>query len=135
MYEVRYTPEKIKAVMEAIQNKGWVILRDEKITTNTAGIEDVMNAEQYKNWIETQRPREFILNGIWYYGTDKTIMRIEPWREKIKNQKKLLQKTEDQKPNQKRINEIKNQIRKNLPPPPLYFSKKKSILKKSISNK
>lgn len=80
MYEVRYTPEKIKAVMEAIESKGWIILREEKIHTNSTGIEDVMTPEQYDNWIETQRPKQYIKNGIWYWGKDKSVMRVEAWK-------------------------------------------------------
>lgn len=118
MYEVRYTPEKIKAVMEAIESKGWIIIREEKIQTNSTGIEDVMTEEQYMNWIETQRPKQYIRKGIWYYGKDKTQMRVEAWRKLELDAEKKLSLSPAEKPlspeKLKKIEEIKENIRRNL---------------------
>jgi hypothetical protein len=40
----------------------------------------VFTPEQYENWIETQRPKQYIKNGVWYEGKTKHEMRVEDWK-------------------------------------------------------
>jgi len=114
MYEVKYTPEKIKAVMSAIQDKGWIVIREEAIQTNSSGIEDVMTEAQYDNWVETQRPKQFVRNGIWYHGKDKTKMRVEAWKQHQLDADKKVSLPPQEKPltlaQQKNIAEIRANI-------------------------
>jgi hypothetical protein len=114
MYEVKYTSEKIKAVMEAIQNKGWIMIREEQIQTNSSGIEDVMTEDQYLNWIETQRPKQFVRKGIWYYGKDKTVMRVEKWKQAQIDAEKKTSLPPAEKPLTKAQQENIKKIRENI---------------------
>lgn len=91
IFEVPYTEQKIKTAFDLWAKKGLIIFQGLGAGINGADVTKILDADQYKNYVDTAQPRLFIRNGVWYDGKYREQVRIEPWRQlEIDNAQKKL---------------------------------------------
>lgn len=76
--------------MAAWSEKGIAALKDCGVVLNGSDISKVLDENQYKNYVLTVRPREYIRNGTWYDGRDRGFLRHEPWKQAEVDEKEQL---------------------------------------------
>lgn len=87
IFEIPYTPERIKSAFETWQKKGILLFKDKQAGINGADVTKIIGEDEYENYIDSTKPKLFVRNGIW---RDRGgIVRIEPWRQKEIDAKKL----------------------------------------------
>lgn len=116
IFEIPYTPKKIKTAFDTWQKKGILVFKEKGAGINGADITKIISDEEYENYIDSVKPRLYVRNGAW---RDRTgIIRLEPWRQAEIDAKKLpepkeLQLTPEQiKANKKRLAKIRGDINK-----------------------
>lgn len=80
IFEITYTQQKIASAFKTWQKKGILIFSDKQAGINGADITKIIGDDEYENYIDSVKPKLYVLNGAW---RDRTgIVRIEPWRQK-----------------------------------------------------
>lgn len=112
IFEIEYTVERISAFADAMREKGIITIKNTGFVLNGSDISKILDSEQYKNYISSVRPRQWIIGGTW---RDKEgVIRHENWKQLQIEEKKQLQLkpadvelSDEQK---KRIDEIKSDL-------------------------
>ena len=89
-----------RRVIEEWQRGGLIFikLQGQEVPTgiNAADISNILTDETYRNYINTARPKQYILDGIWYDSKEHREIRLEAWKqqERLDSQQKALQAPE-----------------------------------------
>lgn len=105
IFEIEFTPERFSSSFEQWQKGGLLVFPSLGAGINAADIKNILNAEQYENYISSVKPKEYIKNGTWRDGKEHGVVRHEPWKqievdkEEEERNKYLLPETEGEREN------------------------------------
>ena len=121
--EVPFNEEHYKAAMGEQVKKGIIVVKPRghtiPISVNSVDVKNVMTEEMYRTYIDSVKPRQYLMNGYWRDGKENQVIRIESWKQKeIDDQNKIGDGKEDRPATpeeEKNIAKIKKEIRKSFP--------------------
>lgn len=120
--EIPYSPEAYEATFKEWIAGGRLIVRakgrEMPQGINAVDVSKIANEEDYQAYINSSRPKLYIRDGIWYDAKESRPVRYEKWKQaEIDSRKKIAEKPEapltpeQLARNQKKIAEIKEQLR------------------------
>jgi hypothetical protein len=84
IFEFAYTLERLMAATSAMTNKGVFTVQGSGAILNGSYMKKVLDDGQYDNYLSTEKPREYVKNGVWY-RKNGDIVRYEPWKQEIRS--------------------------------------------------
>ena len=82
IFEIEFTEERFNTALSRWQDGGIIVFSVLGVAVNATDIVKILNAEQYKNYIDSAQPRMFIKNGTWYDIKERnTPVRHEAWKQ------------------------------------------------------
>lgn len=79
--EIEFTPERFSSSFEQWKNGGILVFPTLGFGINCVDISKILNEEQYKNYISSVKPKEYIKNGTWRDSKENQVIRHEKWRQ------------------------------------------------------
>jgi hypothetical protein len=80
IFEIEYSPESLKAAIEEWRKGGILVIKN-KGGIHASSIAKILSADEYENWYQSTKPKEYILNGTWRDGKEHGVIRHEDWKE------------------------------------------------------
>lgn len=81
IFEVEHSQDRFKGTLEQWQKGGLIVFPTIGVAVNSVDITNILNTEQYENFIDSSQPKLFIRNGTWYDIKERKPVRHEKWKQ------------------------------------------------------
>lgn len=82
IHEIEFTNERFTSAVDQWQKGGLIIFTSLGIGINAVDVKNVLNENNYKNYIDSAQPKVFVLKGSWYEIKDRANpIRNEKWKQ------------------------------------------------------
>ncbi len=89
--EFPYTSDRLAGAISAMKEKGIFVVQGYGSAVNGADIVEVLDDKNYKDYLSSVQPKEYIVNGVWYNKRGE-FQRYSAWKQELKDaEKKKLQ--------------------------------------------